>query len=61
MKGKLHAHYHKIEKQGRPVPQVIFPGEHDMLETFGDLEQEVYRILVGFRCADFLPSYLEVG
>ena len=40
--------------------QTIVPGNIDFVGRLGDLEWEVYRILVALRCAAFLPSYVEV-
>ena len=40
--------------------QTIVPGNVDFVGKLGDLEWEVYHILVALRCAAFLPSYVEV-
>ena len=44
-----------------PLLQTVVPGHTDFVELVGDLEWEVYRILVSLSCAPFLPSYVKVS
>lgn len=41
--------------------QVIIPGNNNFTESYGDIEFEIYLMLVALRCAPFLPSYIEVS
>ena len=43
------------------VVQVVLPDNSDFIDAFGDIEHDIYLMLVALRCAHFLPSYLEVG